>query len=204
LNLLGCIGNDSQQPSDNENVISLSPAITETIYALGAEQRLTGRSDYCIAPPQAGKIATFGTALTPNFEAIARIKPSHILLDNSLGAPAESLNSLAPVVQLPWLTVFDVSQSIRQLGLLFKKEEKANLLADQIVLALKPTHTEQSPTMLALMSGSDIAKGQVWYMRSDSLHGAALKRLGFAMRPQEISPVRPVCPWNNCWPLTPI
>lgn len=51
-------------------IISLAPNVTEIVYALGAGDRLVGRTDYCNYPEQALAVSSVGTLWDPNLEAI--------------------------------------------------------------------------------------------------------------------------------------
>ena len=72
-----------------------------------------------------------------------------------------------------------MKRSVLQLGSLLEKEEVATTLASDIEKTFQSSATPTSPSMLVLMEGSDIAKGQIWFMRHDSLHGAAIEAAGF-------------------------
>ena len=169
----------SQLESTSEKFISLSPAITETIFALEGQDALMGRSDYCLHPEEAKALPSFGTSLTPNLEKIALANPSGLLFDGALGIPQKDLSGIASLHVLPWLTSGEMTDSIKKLGKIVKKEPQAEQLADKIKKTLLSQATKESPTMLALMSGSDIKKGVFWYLRTDSLHGEAVEAAGF-------------------------
>lgn len=62
-----------------EKVISLSPGATETIFALGAEKVLVGRSDYCDYPEKAKEIQSVGKITDPSLEKIAQLKPDIVI-----------------------------------------------------------------------------------------------------------------------------
>ena len=47
-------------PNNPKRIVSISPAITEIIYALGADDKLVGRTDFCNYPPQADTIESIG------------------------------------------------------------------------------------------------------------------------------------------------
>ncbi len=60
-------------------IIALAPAITETLFALGAGADVAGVSQYCDYPPAAAKLPRVGTFLTPNIEAIAGLRPTIVI-----------------------------------------------------------------------------------------------------------------------------
>lgn len=62
-----------------ETIVSVSPAMTEIIYALELEDRLVGRSDYCDYPPEASEIRSVGAIDMPDTEAILEINPDIVL-----------------------------------------------------------------------------------------------------------------------------
>ncbi|ADL53579.1 ABC transporter substrate-binding protein [Clostridium cellulovorans] len=65
-----------------KKVISLSPAITETIYALGEEDRLVGRSDSDDYPIEVTKIDSLGTVSEPNVEKIVSLNPDIVVVSS--------------------------------------------------------------------------------------------------------------------------
>jgi len=61
-------------------IVSLAPSLTETIYALGAQDRLVGDTDYCDYPPDAQKKPKVGGVINPNLEEIAALHPDLVLV----------------------------------------------------------------------------------------------------------------------------
>ncbi|MDD7794985.1 ABC transporter substrate-binding protein [Clostridium sp. 'White wine YQ'] len=60
-------------------VISVSPGATETIFALGSEKVLVGRSNYCDYPEKAKEIESVGEITEPNIEKITELKPDLVI-----------------------------------------------------------------------------------------------------------------------------
>jgi len=174
--LLGCSAK-APEPPPTPRLVSLTPAITETVFALGAGDLLVGRSDWCSIPAQASVLPGMGSSLTPNLEAIALAHPSGILVDASLGTKPDDLKAISTVHSFPWLTVEQVVGSTRELGKVVGKEAEANALADQIASTLSVTAPE-GPVVLLAMAGEGLESGEVWYIKPDSLHGAALHAAG--------------------------
>lgn len=56
-------------------VVSLSPSTTEALFAIGAGDRVVGRSRYCDWPPEAKKLPEIGGYVDPSFEAILALRP---------------------------------------------------------------------------------------------------------------------------------
>jgi iron complex transport system substrate-binding protein len=60
-------------------VVSLAPSVTEIIYALGAGERLIGRTKYCNYPAEAEKVEIIGTLKEPNIEVIISLEPDIVI-----------------------------------------------------------------------------------------------------------------------------
>ena len=76
---LGC-GASKDPPPAQHGIISCSPNITETVFALGQGDRLVAVSSYCDYPPEVSSLPDIGTYLSPNFEQIALLTPEMLLL----------------------------------------------------------------------------------------------------------------------------
>lgn len=73
--------------------MSLAPSLTETIYALGAQDRLVGDTDYCDYPPDAQKKPKVGGIKNPNLEQIVALHPDLVLLTKEINR-IETLQAL--------------------------------------------------------------------------------------------------------------
>jgi iron complex transport system substrate-binding protein len=62
-----------------ERIVTLSPGATETIYALGKESTLVGRSDYDDYPAEVSKITSVGKITDPSIEKITELKPDLVI-----------------------------------------------------------------------------------------------------------------------------
>lgn len=73
-------GRRQQIPVEVHRIVSLAPSLTEIIYALGAEDRLVGVSEYSDKPPAAKEKPQVGMSMNPSLEAIAGLKPDLVLM----------------------------------------------------------------------------------------------------------------------------
>ncbi len=62
-----------------QRVVSLSPAVTETIFQLGAESALVGRSRVCDFPAQARELPVAGDFGIPDAEAILKLRADLVI-----------------------------------------------------------------------------------------------------------------------------
>lgn len=161
----------------SHRIVSLSPGVTETIEALGAAPQLVGISDYC-APPSARNLPRTGTALTPNYEAIAQLTPDVILTSEVKGAQLGPLEKLAKTRQLPWLSLTEWTNSVITLGQILNRPEEAQALQRKISTTLGVVPPQDAPRILLALDYGDTGSDETWFIRKDSIHGAALSAAG--------------------------
>ncbi|MFK7929960.1 MAG: ABC transporter substrate-binding protein [Myxococcota bacterium] len=172
---LGC---SQAPPADSTGgLVSLSPAITETLVALQAQDQLVGRSDYCTGPAEVMALPALGSGLTPNLEAVLKVHPRLVLLEGNEAADGMALSQVTSVRAFPWLTTGEISSSILAIGEVVNKAADADTLATSITEGLRSTAHAGSPRVL-LVIGVDGPAGDIWYIKPNSLHGTALRAAG--------------------------
>lgn len=70
-------------PAPARRIVSLLPSFTELLFALGAGDRLVGRTTWCEWPPEARRIPSVGDGIPPNVEAVAARRPDLVVLYRS-------------------------------------------------------------------------------------------------------------------------
>lgn len=68
---------------DPRRIVSLAPSITETLFALGAGDRIVGVTTYCDYPPEAAQKDKVGDTLRPSVEKIIALKPDLAIISTS-------------------------------------------------------------------------------------------------------------------------
>jgi iron complex transport system substrate-binding protein len=140
-------------------IISLAPAITETLYAIGAGARLIADTDYCTYPEAAKKLPHVGGYLDPNIEKITSLKPDLILANR--GTERTIVDKLAklgtPLVALDPASFEDVCEITVTIGAVVDALPKATALAQQLRtrranVALTSTFLSDKPMVLFLFS----------------------------------------------------
>lgn len=71
-------------PQPVRRIVSLAPSLTETVYALGLQDRLVGDTDYCDYPPGAREKTKVGGAINPSLEEIVALHPDLVLVTKGL------------------------------------------------------------------------------------------------------------------------
>src|ERR1700685_3792452 len=121
-------------PQPLKRIISLAPSVTETIYALGAQDRLVADTDVCNYPPAAQKLPKVGGPFTPNLEVIASLKPDLVVVAANSGNRKETADALdllrIPTYATNAKTIEDVLSSIVKLGDVLGVGEQGRGLGD--------------------------------------------------------------------------
>jgi len=134
LILAGCQTQPCQKTSSSlQRIVSLSPNITEIVYALGQQDKLVGVTDFCKYPPQARKKTHIGGFVNPNIETIVSLKPDILLGLPSHRDLAQKLRSEHfEFVLLPDDRLNDVFFAIDSLGKLLNCKARADSLIRSI------------------------------------------------------------------------
>ncbi|HTO12236.1 MAG TPA: cobalamin-binding protein [Candidatus Binatia bacterium] len=88
------LGHEVTLPRPPARIVSLVPAATEIIFALGAEDRLVGRTDYCEYPAAARAKASVGGMVNPSLETLVTLKPDLVIATDE-GNREETFQQLA-------------------------------------------------------------------------------------------------------------
>jgi iron complex transport system substrate-binding protein len=115
-----------------QRVISLSPHITEMVFAVGAGSSLIAADNYSDWPKETRSLPKVGDAFSLNVEYLAKLKPDLVLVWRS-GTSAEKVSQLRrlniPLMQLEPSGVLSVADDMEMLGRLFGTETMAKKAA---------------------------------------------------------------------------
>lgn len=128
-------------------IVSLSPNITESIFALGAGHLLVGVTDFCHYPPEARKLRHCGAWAGTNYEALDDLRPDLIVV---LGQH-QSVRKFGAergfrVAGVTMDSVASISTGLRQLGQLLGREEAATSLTARLAADLARLQKERDAT----------------------------------------------------------
>ena len=70
-----------ESKSDGYRIVSLSPAMTEILFSLGAEHKIVGVTTFCNYPEQAKNIPKVGDFSHPSLERIVALKPDLVIVN---------------------------------------------------------------------------------------------------------------------------
>ncbi len=138
------VGRTVEVPQPLKRIISLAPSVTETIYALGAQDRLVADTDVCNYPPAAQKLPKIGGPFTPNLEVIVSLKPDLVVAAANSGNRKEAVDALdllhVPTYATNAKTVDDVLTSVVKLGDVLGVGEQGRVLSESLRARLQDLH----------------------------------------------------------------
>ena len=110
-------------------IVSLSPNLTQTIFALGAGERVVGVGDFCNDPPAALRLPRVGGWSNPNYEVITALEPDLIVVLGRHEKVAEfARRRKIPLAQIPMDSVATIRSGTLELGRLLVREDAATSL----------------------------------------------------------------------------
>jgi ABC-type Fe3+-hydroxamate transport system substrate-binding protein len=116
-------------------IVSLNPATTDLIFALGAGSRLVGRTHWDVYPPEAINVPDLGSGLRPSVEAVLGAKPDLVVLyasnDNRASA-AELRAAGVNTISLKIDHIADFYRASRLLGRLLGDSARGAIVADSV------------------------------------------------------------------------
>lgn len=127
-------GNDITITEEPQRIVSLAPAMTEILYAVGAEDKLVGRTDYCYYPQEALTIPSIGSFNSPNLEKIIELAPEVILssdfVSDEMTTQLEAVG--AQVMVFDPDSIDGILKNIVQIGELANANEAAKKTIEQM------------------------------------------------------------------------
>ncbi|MGE0703522.1 MAG: ABC transporter substrate-binding protein [Vicinamibacterales bacterium] len=120
-------------PVRPERIVSLVPATTEILFAIGAGDRVVGVGSYDRFPPEAGTRPKVGGLIDPDTERILALRPDLVVGYATQDALIEQLDRASvPFYSYRHRALPDVMQTIRDLGTRVDEAEAASRLADRM------------------------------------------------------------------------
>lgn len=139
-------------------IVSLAPSITESLFAIGAGDRVVGVTDYCDYPADARRRPRVGGMINPNIEAVVGLKPDLIVLsmEGNIRDDFRRLTGLGfPVLVTNPRTFEGIYRSLGQLGTLTGCADSAARLVAQLRAresALRQSGSRESVRALLVVS----------------------------------------------------
>lgn len=147
-------------------IVSLSPAMTEIIFALGSDKNLVGVTTYCNYPDSAKRIYKVGDFSNPSLERIINLRPDLVIVN----LPEQ--NRIKHQLEKLGIKTFDTSpksldniyQEILNLGTILKKERQADSLVNYMKMNIKSRRLSKKRVYLELCPKPLITVGAESYL----------------------------------------
>lgn len=126
-----------------KSIISLAPSNTEIVFAVGAQDILIGRTDFCNFPPEASSIESLGGFSTVDKERIVILNPQVVLatsLQNASGDTAWLKEKGIQVITIDPKTLDDVLDAIILVGKLTGHDAQAAKIAADMQRSIDYIH----------------------------------------------------------------
>lgn len=137
--IFGWVGTAVSAPPPGR-IISLSPAMTETLFSLGLGGRIVGVTNVCDRPDEARKKPKIGGMSNPSLEAIVALKPDLVVVSRD-GNPKELVERLAGLGIKTYIfntaRLVELPAAFRKMGEALGARDSAELLAGRIEAALR-------------------------------------------------------------------
>jgi iron complex transport system substrate-binding protein len=134
-------------------IVSTSPSITETVFALGAGDRVVGVSNYCRYPAAVLALPKIGSYTKPDAEKIALLRPDLVIFQKNAGL-ADRLSALGIAHEEVKIgSLADIYVMIREIGRAVGLTERAEKLNGEIRARLEAVRAETARRSVLLVVG---------------------------------------------------
>ncbi len=141
--LCACSREQARAPASGQahrRIVSLNPTTTELVFALGAADRLVGRSRWDVFPAEARAVPDVGDALRPNIERVLSVQPDLVVMYESPEnvTAVERLRSAGiNVLVLRIDLLAQLRAAIDTLGVLLGDTAQARVVRDSVFASLE-------------------------------------------------------------------
>jgi ABC-type Fe3+-hydroxamate transport system substrate-binding protein len=140
LPLVDDAGDSLPPPALRSRIVSLNPATTEILFALGAGDRVVGRTHWDSWPPEAATVPDLGDGIRPSVETVIRARPDLVVLyatgDNRDAARTLRAANI-PVISLRIDLIEHFERATLLLGDAAGEPERARTVVDSVRATLE-------------------------------------------------------------------
>ncbi len=148
-------------------VVSLVPAATEVLFAIGAGGRLVGVSSFDHWPPEVEQLPRVGGLIDPDLETILALRPDLAVIDPSQGSLRRQLEA-SGIATYDYATadVSDLLRNMLELGRMLGLSEDAARAADRVGADLDAVRasyaSDEPPNVLMVFGRRDGSFAELW------------------------------------------
>jgi len=132
------LGREVALPDRLKGIVSLSPAVTETLFILGLGGSILGVTEFCLRPQEARGKKIVGTYGKVDLEALSKLAPELILsMTGFQRRLAFDLSTRFNVYPIPLpVSVAGITGSVVEVGLVTNRYDEARRLASEMMGAI--------------------------------------------------------------------
>ena len=178
----------------DERIVTLSPSINEIIYALDEGQNVVANTKHCDFPEESKSVPKIGGYNDISLEKILDVKPTIVIgqdYDEKLIQNLKSLN--IKVLSYKTNTIENIKNTILELGILFKKEEKSKEMISRIDDSLNSLKSiVENKKILIVISPKDSLSNQIYVTGNFLYFEDIIKASGNKNAYNSTNPAQPV------------
>lgn len=131
-----------------ERIVTLVPSAAELVFALGAGDRMVGRSLHDDFPPEVQAIPSIGSGMNPDVEQILAMRPT-LVVAGEMQADYPAISTLrgagVEVLVLPDQSIADIATALGALGERLGRSEVATRLRQEVEAGLAAARPAPPP-----------------------------------------------------------
>ena len=130
-------------------IVSLLPSTTEILFAIGAGNRLVGRTTYDLWPAAARAVPDLGPGLRPNVEAVLAVHPDLVILyasDDNRDAARRLRAAGVPTAAFRVDRIAEFERVTRALGTLTGDSSAARATVDSVRATIARVRAATAPS----------------------------------------------------------
>ena len=172
------LGRKLEVPDFPKRIISLCPSLTETLIVLGIDERLVGRTNFCIHPAdKLWSVPKIGGTKQVRYDAISELKPDLIIAEKEENTP-EIVAMLSEKYPVFVTEVKGFDSAIRMIGDLGTLCD-ASQFADQLIAEIMLSFEKIMPANKRVKTAYFIWKDPYMVVGSGTYIHDMLERCGF-------------------------
>jgi cobalamin transport system substrate-binding protein len=138
LVLFSCLHLEAEQSRAPQRIVSLIPAVTEMLFAIGAGNQVVGVGSFDHYPPAVDTLPRVGALLDPDLERILALRPDFVVVYHSQAdLKAQLARSKIPIFDYKHAGLADVTATVRALGSAVGRGHEAEAVAAGIERSLE-------------------------------------------------------------------
>lgn len=154
-----------------ERIIALSPAINETLYALGAEKSIIANTEYCNYPPAAKLKPKVGGYFAPSLEKILALNPSMVIMQENNANFAQKLEQLGIKTMVIKIDTYpSIRQSISSIAHYVHKENEGKAIVSELDQKLHSLKGIVKGQKILMVFGHNIDLSKPLYVSGQNLY----------------------------------